>query len=86
MKLFKVTYQKICNPSKGIYFEEHQGYYLCDSLDKLYHYVENEQHLTLKGIEVLECTIVQNKNKIDINREQIKSLGEFIDTTIIKAI
>ncbi len=51
MKLFKVTYKKICNPSRGIFWEDHEGHYLSDSLDRLYDYIENELHLTIVSIE-----------------------------------
>ena len=42
MKLFKVTYEKMCHPSRGIFFEKHKAYYFCHSLDRLYDYIENE--------------------------------------------
>lgn len=59
MKLFKVKYQKISHPSNGLYWEEHEAYYTCDSLDRLYDYVENEQHFTVLSISILECTAVK---------------------------
>ena len=82
MKLFKVTYKKMCHPSKGIFFEDHEGYYLSESLDELYDYVENIQHLTLTTIEILECEIITPKNNLK-NENNFKSVTE---TTIIKAM
>ena len=86
MKLFKVTYKRMCHPSKGIFFEDHEGYYLSKSLDELYDYVENVQHLTLTTIEILECEIVETDTPSDINKAQFKSLGTDNETTIIKAM
>ena len=63
MKLFKVTYEKLCHPSEGIFVKEYQGYYFCHSLDRLYNYIENEQHLTVKNIEILDCTLVEQEFK-----------------------
>lgn len=63
MRLFKVTYEKMCNPSKGFYKEEHKDYYFCRSLDRLYNYIENEQHLIVKNIEILNCTLVDQEFK-----------------------
>ena len=81
MKLFKVTYEKMCNPSKGFYKEEHKGYYFCYSLDRLYNYIENEQHLIVKSIEILDCTVVEQQFK-----STKKALNEYAHTqTIIKA-
>ena len=82
MKLFKVTYRKMCHPSKGIFFEDHEGYYLSKSLDELYDYVENVQHLTLTTIEILECEIITSKDTSK-NENNFKSVTE---TTIIKAM
>lgn len=86
MKLFKVTYRKMCHPSKGLFFEDHQGYYLSKSLDELYNYVENVQHLTLTTIEILECETVQTNMPPDINKAQFKSFGKDEEITIIKAM
>ena len=86
MKLFKVTYQKICHPSQGLFFEDHQAYYLSNSLDELYNYVENIQRLTLKAIQILECEIVKTNPPSDINKAQFKSFNENNETTIIKAM
>lgn len=61
MKLFKVTYKKMCHPSKGMYFEDHQAHYLSDSLDRLYDYIENEQHLTVISIEIVNYQTVPRK-------------------------
>lgn len=81
MKLFKVTYEKMCHPNKGIFFEEHKGYYFCQSLDRLYDYIENEQHLTVKNIEILNCTLVEQEFK-----PIKKALTEYAHTErIIKA-
>ena len=86
MKLFKVTYKRMCHPSRGIFLEDHQGYYLSKSLDELYHYVENVQHLTLTTIEILECEVVETDPPLDINKQQFKSLSQDTETTIIKAM
>jgi hypothetical protein len=59
MKLFKVKYQRMSHPSKGLHWEEHEAYYTCKSLDKLYDYVENEQHFTVLSISILECTAIE---------------------------
>ena len=82
MKLFKVTYKKMCHPSQGLFFEDHEGYYLSESLDELYNYVENIQHLTLTTIEILECEIVTNTKPLK-DESNFKTLTE---TTIIKAM
>jgi len=60
MKLFKVKYQKVSHPSKGLYWEEHEAYYTCNSLDRLYDYIQNEQSLTVLSISILECTTIQD--------------------------
>ena len=86
MKLFKVTYKKMCHPSRGIFFEDHQAYYLSKSLDDLYHYVENIEHLTLTTIEILECKVVEIDPPLDIDKEQFKSLSQDTEATIIKAM
>ncbi len=86
MKLFKVTYKRMCHPSKGIFFEDHQAYYLSKSLDDLYHYVENIEHLTLTTIEILECKVVEIDPPLDIDKEQFKSLSQDTEATIIKAM
>tara|TARA_A100001201_G_scaffold143736_1_gene147062 strand:+ start:2823 stop:3071 length:249 start_codon:yes stop_codon:yes gene_type:complete len=82
MKLFKVTYKKICHPSQGLFFEDHEAYYLSESLDELYNYVENIQHLTLTTIEILECEIVTSAKPLK-DESNFKTLTE---TTIIKAM
>ena len=86
MKLFKVTYKKMCHPSRGIFFEDHQGYYLSKSLDDLYYYIENIQHLTLTTIEILECEVVETNSPLDNDKEQFKRLGQDTEATIIKAM
>lgn len=86
MKLFKVTYRKISHPSNGLHWEEHQSYYTCNSLDRLYNYIENEEHLTILAIEILKCTVIENKLPPDINKQQFKSLSLEGETTIIKAM
>lgn len=86
MKLFEVTYRKICHPADGLRWEEHQEYYTCNSLDRLYDYIENEQHLTILSIKILNCTVVENKPTSDINKHQFKSLSLDNETTIIKAM
>jgi len=86
MKLFKVTYKEMCHPSRGMFFEDRQGYYLSKSLDELYNYVENVQHLTLTTIEILECEVVKTNPPLDIDKQQFESLGQDTETTIIKAM
>lgn len=88
MKLFKVTYEKICDPSEGIFIKEYEGYYLCNSLDRLYNYIENEQHLTVKNIKILDCTVIESNTSsyLDKNKEQMKLLGSYNERTIIKAM
>lgn len=86
MKLFKVTYKKMCHPSRGIFFEDHQAYYLSKSLDDLYHYIENIQQLTLTTIEILDCQVVEIDPPADLDKQQFKSLGENTQRTIIKAM
>ena len=63
MKLFKVTYEKTCPPSQGFHKIQKQEYYYCNSLDRLYNYVENEQHFNLISIEILNCTVVDERFK-----------------------
>ena len=81
MKLFKVTYEKMCSPSEGFHRIKEEAYYFCNSLDRLYNYIENEQHLTLKNIEILDCILVEQEFK-PIRR----ALNEYANTEqIIKA-
>jgi len=63
MKLFKVTYEKICNPSEGFHKVQKEAYYFCNSLDRLYNYIENEQSFTVLTIEILRCTMVEQNFK-----------------------
>ena len=65
MKLFNVTYEKICSPSEGLYMKEYKGYYMCSSLDRLYNYLENELHVTVKNIEILHYFQVDPPKKIE---------------------
>ena len=68
MKLFKVTYTRMCDPSEGFHKIENQAYYSCESLDRLYNYIENEQHYTVINIEILNCTVVpQSVQKKDLS-------------------
>jgi len=81
MKLFEVTYRKMSHPSKGLYWEEHQEYYTCDSLDRLYDYIENELHLTVLNIKILKFTPIEQQLK-----SLPKAIKEYTDTErIIKA-
>ena len=64
MKLFKVTYMKIAHPSKGLFWEEHEEYFLSDSLDELYDYIENELHLEVINIKILKHRIATTKTEI----------------------
>tara|TARA_R100001510_G_C7618806_1_gene180215 strand:- start:226 stop:423 length:198 start_codon:yes stop_codon:yes gene_type:complete len=61
MNLYKVTYEKLCHPSEGIFIKEYEGYYMSNSLDRLYDYIENEQHLTVKKIEILQHETVSSE-------------------------
>lgn len=85
MKLFKVTYQRMCHPSKGIYWEEHEAYYTCSSLDRLYDYIENEEHLTVLNIRILDFTEVKLKTLLPTSNEEFKTINSD-ETTIIKAM
>lgn len=58
MKLFKVTYEQICNPIDGFYKEIKEGYYFSSSLDRLYNYMENELSLTVISINIIPHTKV----------------------------
>jgi hypothetical protein len=80
MKLFNVTYEKMSNPSKGLYWEEHQGYYICNSLDRLYDYIENELHLRIKNIQILDFTKVNRIKELPINKttSKVLSYGEML--------
>lgn len=81
MKLFKVTYEKMSSPSEGFHRIQEEAYYFCYSLDRLYNYVENEQHLTVKNIQILNCTLVEQDF-----RPIKKALTEYANTEqIIKA-
>jgi len=86
MKLFKVTYEKISPPSEGLIWKEHQDYYLCNSLDRLYNYIENEQHLTVKNIEILNCTFVESNTSLHSSKDEFKLLNSSNERTIIKAM
>lgn len=86
MKLFKVTYKKLYSADGNVRWEEHQEYYLCNSLDRLYNYVEDEQYLTVLNIEILKHTLVQSKKNLNANAKQYDSLSEYSDASIIKAI
>ena len=61
MRLFKVTYEKLCHPSEGIFLKEYEAYYMSNSLDRLYDYIENEQHLTVVSIKLLDHETVTSK-------------------------
>ena len=76
----------MCHPSRGMFFEDHQAYYLSESLDDLYHYVENVQHLILTTIEILKHEVVKTNPDLDVDKQQFKSLNENTETTIIKAM
>jgi hypothetical protein len=64
MKLFKVTYMKVAHPSKGLMWEEHKEYFLSNSLDELYYYIENELHFDVINIEILKHRIATTKTEI----------------------
>ena len=87
MKLFKVTYQRMCHPSKGIGWEEHEAYYTCSSLDRLYDYIENEEHLTVITIRILDYTPIENTHTEKLeDKTKNNATKKIFSETIIKAM
>ena len=85
MKLFKVTYERMCHPSRGVFLEEHEAYYTCSSLDRLYDYIENEQHLNVVSIKILKFTEVKPKTLLPTGNQEFKTINSN-EATIIKAM